>query len=424
MLAGDPGCTAENWNGCDPNGGCNSSDVSSFAPTNLNVSAWMVSMKDLGATSAVLTAKHGCGFLGWQTNTTLPDGSPYGYQVPSQYPVLEQFVAAAREEGIGYGFYYSLTNNFFLNAADHNVRPPSTLLPGQVNVTQAQYEDLAIAQMTELWTKFGTLTEIWLDGGCGTLCPRVSALLNNSYAKDAVAFNGGGGTSLNPVRWCGTEGGSPAGVPVVWSTSNGSTCAPGVGSGCPPDSPNIQWNPSGVDFTLQQGDNWFYMPGVPVHSLSDLATVYHNSVGANGHLELDFAIDRTGGIDPAHAAMYKTFGDWIRACYGTPVGFKSVTGASTAVLTLPTAGVQVDRVELREDQTQGQLVIDYVVTYQAPGSSAWLPFSSGMTIGAKHIDVRAAGAVTATAFNLTITKGYDVPTGLSLLAFSGQGCAV
>ncbi len=91
----------------------------------------------------------------------------------------------------GYGFYYSLTNNFFLNVAGHYVRPSSSLLPGQANVTQSQYEDLAIAQMTELWTSFGGLTEIWLDGGPGPIGPRVAALLNATLAKDAVAFNGG-----------------------------------------------------------------------------------------------------------------------------------------------------------------------------------------------------------------------------------------
>eukprot|EP01043_Picozoa_sp_COSAG02_P039723 COSAG02_NODE_3156_length_7262_cov_12.166132_8_plen_112_part_01 len=59
---GDPGCDAKNWHGCITNGGlttCNSSEVSSFAPTNLNVSAWVESFQALGATSAVLTAKHG-----------------------------------------------------------------------------------------------------------------------------------------------------------------------------------------------------------------------------------------------------------------------------------------------------------------------------------------------------------------------------
>ena len=29
-------------------------------------------------------------------------------------------------------------------------------------------------------------------------------------------------------------------------------------------------------------------------------------------MELDFAIDRTGRVDPKHAALYKALGDWIR----------------------------------------------------------------------------------------------------------------
>jgi hypothetical protein len=106
--------------------------VSSFNPTNLNLSSWVASFEALGATSAVLTAKHGCGFLGWQTNTTLPDGSPYRFKVPAHLNVIEQFVAATEAAGIGHGFYYSLTNNFYLNVAGHNARPASTvrLLPG------------------------------------------------------------------------------------------------------------------------------------------------------------------------------------------------------------------------------------------------------------------------------------------------------
>jgi hypothetical protein len=35
----------------------------------------------VGVKGAVLTAKHGCGFLLWPTNVTLPDGSPYSYGV-------------------------------------------------------------------------------------------------------------------------------------------------------------------------------------------------------------------------------------------------------------------------------------------------------------------------------------------------------
>ena len=105
--------------------------------------------------------------------------------------MLKLFVQECQKNNIGYGFYYSLTNNFFLNVFGHNVHPPSTLIPNQARVTQKEYEDIAIAQMRELWTQFGELTEIWLDGGTGDIGPRVAALLNETLAFNAVAFNGG-----------------------------------------------------------------------------------------------------------------------------------------------------------------------------------------------------------------------------------------
>jgi hypothetical protein len=279
---GDPGCTAKNWHGCDTNGGlttCNSSDVASFNPTALNISAWVDSFKDLGATSAVLTAKvttaspppllsptplfasppffpspltplpaasrplqHGCGFLGWRTNTTLPDGTPYRYHVPEHLPVVETFVAESRAAGIGTGFYYSLTNNFYLNVRGHKANGPRGCLPGQACVTQAQFEALALAQVEELWTKFGDLTEIWLDGGCGAMCDKVGALVKQTNAAKAVAFNGGG-VSDSPVRWCGTEGGNPKAGPgrAVWSTAACGWCPAGSGSGAPPNTSNAIW---------------------------------------------------------------------------------------------------------------------------------------------------------------------------------------
>ena len=69
--------------------------------------------------------------------------------------------AATTAAGIGHGFYYSLTNNFFLNVISHQAGASKTLLPGQVNVSQAEFEAIALAQVTELWTEYGNLTEIW-----------------------------------------------------------------------------------------------------------------------------------------------------------------------------------------------------------------------------------------------------------------------
>eukprot|EP01051_Picozoa_sp_SAG22_P000040 SAG22_NODE_1_length_62449_cov_158.689270_40_plen_149_part_00 len=55
----------------------------------------------------------------------------------------------------------SLTNNFYLNVGAHVARGSKNCLPGQACVTQPQFEALALKQVTELWTEFGDLTEIW-----------------------------------------------------------------------------------------------------------------------------------------------------------------------------------------------------------------------------------------------------------------------
>jgi alpha-L-fucosidase len=77
------------------------------------VSQWIDVVEAMGAKYAWLTAKHGCGFLLWPTNTTLPDGSPYGYDVsapdcPTHVDIVKVWMDELRSRGIGPGLYYSL----------------------------------------------------------------------------------------------------------------------------------------------------------------------------------------------------------------------------------------------------------------------------------------------------------------------------
>ena len=59
-------------------------------------------------------------------------------------------------------------------------QPKIPLLPGQANVTQAEFEALALAQVNELWTEYGDLGEIWFDGGYGgDMAASIKALLRN-----------------------------------------------------------------------------------------------------------------------------------------------------------------------------------------------------------------------------------------------------
>ena len=165
------------------------------------------------------------------------------------------------------------------------------------------------------------------------------------------------------------------------------------------------------------------MPGVALHPLSDLVQFYHSSVGMNGHLEIDFAISRTGEVDPLHAAAYAGFGSWIRSCYGDASRLASgalPSGATSFVLPLGASPVTVDRVRMMEDQTAGQLIFSYTVEAQVGG--AWQAFSAGVSIGATRIDIGTA--VSATALRFTVTAGWGVPTGLYLSAFGPAPCAL
>eukprot|EP01084_Bolivina_argentea_P065700 119753_1 len=199
---GDPSCNSKNWK--------DSGNPKSFNPTNLNISDWVESYKAIGAKSAVLTAKHGCGFCLWETKVNIPStGLPYTYSVQySSYTkgdIVKEFVDTLRAADMGVGFYYSLTNNFYLNVRSHNVQPSNTLLPGQQNVTQAQFEQIAKEQLTELFTNYGNLTEFWFDGGTADLSNTVKELMAQ-YQPSTATFNGQQ-VSPNVVKWVGTESG-------------------------------------------------------------------------------------------------------------------------------------------------------------------------------------------------------------------------
>eukprot|EP00042_Codosiga_hollandica_P045508 m.464191 g.464191 ORF g.464191 m.464191 type:complete len:460 (+) comp57045_c1_seq14:106-1485(+) len=362
-------CSSSNWNS-----GPTTSNPGTFNPSTLNVTNWVQSYLALGAKHAVLTAKHNCGFCLWDTQVPLPNGTIYPYSVMKtgalQRNVVEEFAEACAAAGLGHGYYYSVGNNFFLNRMNFEVA--GDLLPGQVNVTDEQWNTIIAAQLTELWTQFGNLTEIWFDGGYSAELQAQLSQMITQYQPHAVGF-GGYGITNNCVRWDGTEMGNPP-YPV-WSTSDT------YGSG---DPNSTVWNPSAADFCLQINDQWFYESGLAVNSLADLISVYHNTVGANSLLELDFAIDETGQVDPVHAAAYQGFGDWIRGCYGTPVANTSGNGTSFT-LNLEGSTAALDRIMIKEDQFYGQRIRQYAVQYLLAGQTSWTAWFSGSSVGNKRI---------------------------------------
>ena len=79
-------------------------------------------------------------------------------------------------------------NNAFLNVVGGVVQGNPG--PGQANITQEQYVQILLAQLTQIWTDYGELAEVWFDGGYpeGTQEP-IAALLQQ-LQPNAVAFQG------------------------------------------------------------------------------------------------------------------------------------------------------------------------------------------------------------------------------------------
>ena len=235
--------TADGSQGCDCSGRAPPA-AAKWAPTALDTDAWIAAGVAMGATRFVLVAKHGCGFLTWNSSTA----SEYGYSIAdSTYPsvdVVARFVASARKAGVGYGFYYSVVSNLYLNVCNGAVQPGAGA--GQRVVTQQQYDGIVLGHLSELWGNYGPLVEAWFDGGYSpSLASNLTALLAK-LQPHMVAF-GGSGLLPSAVRWVGTESGH-APYPC-WSTASPSDNGAGSADG-------TAFIPAETDFTLQNSDQW------------------------------------------------------------------------------------------------------------------------------------------------------------------------
>ena len=253
---------------------------------------------------------------------------------------------------------------------------------------------------------------MWFDGGYQ---PDLRSNLTALFAKlqpQVVAFQGEG-LVASPVRWVGSESGL-APYPC-WST-----CAyDSYGSG-DPAAPT--WFPAETDFTLQRGDNWFYNGAAGVHTAAELRSMYETSVGHNTALIIDIAPFANGTVPPAQAAAAKSLGDFVAACYSTPVARSSGDG-QTVLTVMPSMPAAIDRIVVQEDIRKGQLVRAFTISAQLPGGGAQV-LTSGTSVGHKFIAVLAAPVMVAqVTLNITSVAPLS-PQGAPFIPnFSVFSCA-
>jgi alpha-L-fucosidase len=253
-------------------------------------------------------------------------------------------------------------------------------------------------QLTELLTRYGTITEVWFDGANGEGpngkrqeydWPRFFGLVRK-LQPNAVMFSDSG----PDVRWCGNERGT-AGDPN-WSTMN-PAAVPYPGSSAPGmidalqhgDPKGSVWRPAEVDVSIRPG--WFYHPAEDdrVRSVDNLVELYFTSVGRNGKLLLNVPPTREGLLHATDVARLAEFRRRLAAMFERDFASRGrIRSMSEApwleqVIDLgqPTT-IRIARLE--EDITRGQCVARY--TLYGAADAEWRVLSRGTTIGYAKMD--------------------------------------
>ena len=115
-------------------------------------------------------------------------------------------------------------------------------------------------------------------------------------------------------------------------------------------------------------------------------------------------------------SRYREFGDWVKTCFSRSVATTQGSGFTLKLSPLNEVPLQFDHVLISEDQSQGQLVLNFTVSAVLANSSEVI-VTQGQSVGNKF--VRSVQPVNATQVWLYVTEAFAIPT---FLQFSLHYC--
>lgn len=414
----------------DSEWGYGDADPAVFNPTALDCGQWVRTFKAAGIKGVILTAKHHDGFCLWPSEYT-------DYSVaasPYKGDVVGELAKACQEQGLKFGVYLSPWDRH------------------QDTYGTPAYTEYYHKQLRELMTRYGTISEVWLDGANGGDgwyggaketrnidrrtyydFPKIHSIVKE-HQPEAIIFSDGG----PGCRWVGNERGEAS--QTNWSLLRDGVVYPGyphaeeLGPGHPDGD---CWIPAECDVSIRKG--WFYHPeeDSQVKSPEQLVELYYHSVGRNGKLLVNFPVDREGLIHPIDSAnacearkiLAEAFendllnGARVKASEsrGRKFGARNVTDGDAGTYWAPKDGTlnaslefklpskqSVGKVLLQENIALGQRVKAFTVEYN--DGTAWHPVPCDeqmTTIGYKRI--LRFPSVEATALRVTVTDSRACP---------------
>jgi alpha-L-fucosidase len=384
-------------------------DPKIFNPRELDTDQWIAAAKSAGATYAVLVAKHCSGFSLWPTKA-------HPYSVAStpwrggKGDIVGDFIKSCRKYNLKPGIYASASCNGYLrvdNPGKVLINDPEFLKKYSTSMEmqsrgsagggvwagpeeQRHYNQVVETQLTELWTNYGKLFEIWFDGG--VLPPELGGPdivpIMRRLQPDAVVF-GGPKDWPSLARFVGNERGEAP--DPFWSTTGNLEAFDGTsevtGLGGSPNGP--VWACGEADMPNRgqmkafQG-GWFWREGDDqfVDSLDHLVECYFTSVARNCNLLLGMVIDPRGLVPDVDRKRFAEFGERVARIFSKPVARTQGNGMGLT-LKLP-AGRTPTVLGLMEDIRHGERIRKFVV--EARTSGGWTELWRGTCVGHKRLE--------------------------------------
>lgn len=350
-----------------------------FAPTDLDAGQWADAALAAGMRYLVFTTKHHDGFCLWPTETT-------DYSVASSRwrdgrgDVVAEVAGTAHERGLALGLYCS----------------PWDRHEPKYDADPAAYDRLFARQWTELLTRYGPVSVVWLDGaGSQGHVYNWELIIGTirEHAPEACIFALG----EPDFRWVGNEDGLAPDpcwnvVRTPEETSNTKLLFDRFRDSFP------HWLPAECDARIRA--NWFWHPD-DLHTLKSverLVNMYECSVGRGANLLLNVAPDDRGLLPETDVERLLAMAAEIDRRYGSPV--------ATAVGPAGELSLQLGRprpinaMSAREDLREGEHVREWRLLARIAGR--WEGVAVGSALG--HTRITRFPTVVADAVKLEVRR--------------------
>ncbi len=410
-------------------------------------------LKNAGFKKIIVTAKHHDGFCIWNSAYTDYCVKNTNYK-SGQGDVLAEISAACTKYGLDMGLYLSPWDIHEPSYGYYDANGNPTTKENDAK----DYNDYYNNQLTEILSndKYGNnghFVEVWMDGAKGSGANAqeydFTRWFNTiqkyegkaaHYDADCMLFGAGAYTT---VRWIGNEEG--VAYEDTWSKSTVNVDANTIDSnGSTPYTKGYEngnkWTVPECDGRITSGWFWGTNKCTP-KTISQLATMYFDSVGHNGTMLLNVPPNNQGTVDQAILDRVTEFGNNVEETFrtnlakatgttitasnvrGNDVDFKpgnvvdgddatywtTDDGTKSGSLTIKwDTAKKFDVVSIEEAIQKGQHINSYTVEYKTSDSANWQTLKTGVTIGAKRL-IRTS-PVSATQVRITVgTSEGKVP---------------